>query len=82
MTTLKADRQTTSKPDFSLAPLRQSTVTSSTPLFEHLLDAMGLKRRTVKNLLKFGAVTVNGATVRQFDHPLAIGDTVLVSAEF
>ncbi len=53
-------------------------MTSSAPLFEYLLGTMGLKRRTIKNLLKFGAVTVNGATVQQFDHPLAIGDTVLV----
>jgi 23S rRNA pseudouridine1911/1915/1917 synthase len=72
------DRPTTSKRDFSLAPLQRSTVTRSSPLFEYLLGTMGLKRRTIKNLLKFGAVAVNGATVRQFDHSLAIGDTVLV----
>ncbi len=62
-----------------MAPLQSSTVTSSAPLLEYLLGTMGLNRRTAKNLLKFGAVTVNGATVRQFDHPLAIGDTVLAS---
>ncbi len=61
-----------------MSRLQQLTVTSSTPLLDYLLGAMGLNRRTAKNLLKFGAVAVNGATVRQFDHPLAIGDTVQV----
>ena len=49
------------------------------PLIAYLLGTLGLKRREVKNLLKFGAVAVNGSTVRQFDHPLASGDEVLVS---
>jgi len=79
VTVCTADRPITSKLEFSLAPLQRSTVTSSAPLLEYLLGAMGLNRRTAKNLLKFGAVTVNGAQVRQFDHPLAIGDTVVAS---
>jgi 23S rRNA pseudouridine1911/1915/1917 synthase len=43
-----------------------------------LLQTLGLNRRATKNLLKFGAVAVNGSTVRQFDHLLAIGDEVLI----
>lgn len=62
-----------------MATPRRSTVTRSEPLLAYLLGTMGLKRRTIKNLLKFGAVAVNGSTVRQFDHLLAIGDRVLVS---
>jgi 23S rRNA pseudouridine1911/1915/1917 synthase len=36
------------------------------------------RRAAVKNLLKFGAVRVNGAIVRQFDHLLMPGDDVTV----
>ncbi len=61
-----------------LTILRHATVTSSTPLLEYLLGLLGFKRRAVKNLLKFGAVTVNDVVVRQFDHPLTIGDRVAV----
>jgi len=43
-----------------------------------LCAALALKRKAVKNLLKFGGVAVNGRTVRQFDHPLAAGDEVTV----
>lgn len=46
---------------------------------EHLLGSLGMKRTAVKNFLKFGAVTVNGEVVRQFDHALAVGDDVVVS---
>jgi 23S rRNA pseudouridine1911/1915/1917 synthase len=45
----------------------------------YLVGSLGLHRKTVKNLLKHGAVAVNGSAVRQFDHPLAIGDEVVVS---
>jgi 23S rRNA pseudouridine1911/1915/1917 synthase len=62
-----------------LTILRRATVSHGEPLIAYLLGALGLNRRAVKNLLKFGAVAVNGSTVRQFDHPLAIGDEVLVS---
>ena len=54
-------------------------MTQSEPLLAYLLGRLGLKRRTAKNLLKFGAVAVNGSPVRQFDHSLAIGDQVTVS---
>jgi 23S rRNA pseudouridine1911/1915/1917 synthase len=55
------------------------TVVRGEPLLAYLLATLGLKRKSVKNLLKYGAVAVNGATVRQFDHGLAPGDEVLVS---
>lgn len=38
-----------------------------------------MKRTAVKELLKYGAVAVNGEVVRQFDHPLAAGDQIVVS---
>lgn len=59
--------------------LRKATVSHSEPLLAYLLGTLRLKRRAIKNLLKFGAVAVNGSTVRQFDHPLAVGDEILVS---
>jgi 23S rRNA pseudouridine1911/1915/1917 synthase len=58
--------------------LRQSTVATSDTLLPYLIGPLGLKRAAAKSLLKFGAVTINGATVRQFDHLLAIGDVVVV----
>jgi 23S rRNA pseudouridine1911/1915/1917 synthase len=61
-----------------LAVNRTFTVTQSHRLLDYLLDVLGLSRRTVKNLLKFGAVMVNGVAVRQFDHPLSCGDQVTV----
>jgi len=59
--------------------LRKTTVAKPEPLMAYLLSILGLKRTVVKNLLKFGAVAVNGEVVRQFDHPLASGDEVVVS---
>lgn len=57
---------------------RPLTVTHGQPLLAYLFDVLELKRGAVKNLLKFGAVRVNGATVRQFDHLLSPGDRVTV----
>jgi 23S rRNA pseudouridine1911/1915/1917 synthase len=62
-----------------LAILRQSTITCEQPLLAHLLETLGLKRRLVKNLLKHGAVAVNGHAVTQFDHLLAPGDELTVT---
>jgi len=62
----------------SRSPARRLTATGGEPLLAYLLGALGLKRAAVKKLLKFGAVSVNGMPVRQFDHPLASGDEVLV----
>jgi 23S rRNA pseudouridine1911/1915/1917 synthase len=64
---------------FALTTIQRATVGHGEPLIAYLLGTLGLKRREVKNLLKFGAIAVNGSTVRQFDHPLATGDEVLVS---
>lgn len=41
-----------------------------------MLNVLGLKRSVAKRLLKFGAVHVDGVTVRQFDHLLAPGNIV------
>jgi 23S rRNA pseudouridine1911/1915/1917 synthase len=53
-------------------------VQEAQPLLSYLLSVLNTKRATVKNLLKFGAIQVNGVTVRQFDHLLAEGDEVVV----
>ena len=55
------------------------TVVRGEPLLAYLFATLGLQRKAVKNLLKYGAVEVNGVTVRQFDHKLAPGDEVVVS---
>jgi hypothetical protein len=44
----------------------------------YLFDVLGQGRRAVKNLLKFGAVRVNGVTFHQFDYLLSAGDQVTV----
>src|SRR5580698_4180752 len=59
---------------------RQITIATPEPLLVCLTGTLGLKRKDAKNLLKFGAVSVNGVTVKQFDHPLAAGDKLLVSS--
>jgi 23S rRNA pseudouridine1911/1915/1917 synthase len=61
-----------------LAVKHPFNVTQGQPLLAYLFDALGQGRRAVKNLLKFGAVRVNGVTVRQFDHLLSPGDQVTV----
>ena len=49
------------------------------PLLESLLkNLQGYKRTTVKNLLKFRMVSVNGKFITQFDHPLKAGDQVSI----
>ncbi len=53
-------------------------VTQGQPLLAYLFDVLGQGARAVKNLLKFGAMRVNGVTVRQFDHLLSAGDQVTV----
>ena len=58
--------------------LKQSTVEVIGPLLAYLMGPLGLKRATAKSLLKYGAVMINGVTVRQFDHVLAVGDVVVV----
>lgn len=47
-------------------------------MLAQLLAKLGLKRTAVKNLLRFGAVSVNGSPSRQFDLPLAAGDQIVV----
>jgi len=40
-----------------------------------------LKKKQIRNWLKFQAVTVNGRPVSQFNHPLAVGDTVAIRSD-
>ncbi len=53
------------------------TVKAKTDLQGFLLS-IGFKRNRVKKLLKFGAVSVNGKTVRIYNHPLSEGDKVSI----
>lgn len=51
------------------------------PLLPWLLAALAPTPRTrVKQLLRFGRVTVNGVPVTRFDHPLRAGDRVVIDA--
>ncbi len=61
-----------------MTPSRRFTVTRAEPLLTCLIGTLDVKRKDIKNLLKFGAVSVNGVSVRQFDHLLAINDLVAV----
>jgi 23S rRNA pseudouridine1911/1915/1917 synthase len=63
-----------------LAINRPLTVTHGQPLLAYLFKVLGLRRVSVKNLLKHGAVRVNGATVRQFDRLLSPGDKVTIGS--
>jgi 23S rRNA pseudouridine1911/1915/1917 synthase len=56
----------------------QWTVAEDGQLLAFLLANLTLKRKDVKNLLKFGAVSINGEVSRQFDDPLKPGDAVTV----
>ena len=47
-------------------------------LFAHWSD---LKKKQIRNWLKFQAVMVNGRPVTQFNHPLAPGDTVSIRSD-
>ena len=62
----------------TLPILQRSTITHQEPLLAFLLSALGRKRKQVKELLKHGAVAVNGRTITQFDYPLLPGDGVTV----
>jgi len=57
---------------------RTFRIVDAGPMLPYLLAVLGLKRSAVKQLLKFGAVRVNGVPVRQFDEMLAPGDEVIV----
>ncbi|MBA4016006.1 MAG: RluA family pseudouridine synthase [Pirellula sp.] len=57
---------------------RRWTVERPDQLLAQLLAKLGLKRTAVKNLLRFGAVSVNGNPTRQFDLALASGDQIVV----
>ncbi len=59
---------------------RQITIETPEPLLVCLTGTLGLKRKDAKNLLKFGAVSVGGVIIKQFDHPLVAGDVLVVSS--
>jgi 23S rRNA pseudouridine1911/1915/1917 synthase len=52
------------------------------PLLEQMFSAWpDEKRKQIRTWLKFQAVTINGRPVSQFNHPLAIGDTVSIRSD-
>ena len=56
--------------------------TAEAPLLEWLLTTLAPMNRTrVKQLLRSGRVTVNGASVTRHDHPLRPGDAVRITRE-
>ncbi|MCM1071659.1 MAG: RluA family pseudouridine synthase [[Clostridium] fimetarium] len=75
----------TAKPGAEKRPFRPDTIlsfspTADTPLLEFLFQAMPDRKRTsVKELLKYGQVMVNGEVQRQFDLPLEAGSQVMVN---
>jgi 23S rRNA pseudouridine1911/1915/1917 synthase len=55
--------------------------TNEGPLLPWLLAALAPMPRTrVKQLLRFGRVTVNGVPATRFDHPMRAGDRVVIAA--
>jgi len=61
--------------------LRDFTVNESTQLLKHLYQILADTKKTrVKQLLKFGAILVNGKPITQFDHPLKPGDIVAIKS--
>jgi len=62
--------------------LRQFTVETPAELLAYLFTQWpDLKKKQIRNWLKFQAVTVNGLPVTQFDHPLVAGDTVAIRSD-
>ncbi len=52
------------------------------PLLEQMFSAWpDEKKKQIRTWLKFQAVTVNGRPVSQFNHPLAIGDSVSIRSD-
>ncbi|MBL8856507.1 MAG: RluA family pseudouridine synthase [Planctomycetaceae bacterium] len=62
-----------------MAGPQKLTVSREDRLMVYLSSVLEQNRTSIKKLLKFGAVAVNGRTVRQFDHPLRPGDIVAIS---
>ena len=57
------------------------SVKASSPLLAFLIDQLkGWSRSTIKQRLKNGCVIVNGEQVTRHDHPLRVGDRVVVEA--
>jgi 23S rRNA pseudouridine1911/1915/1917 synthase len=58
------------------------TVSQSGPLLEQMFKAWPEeKKKQIRTWLKFQAVTVNGRPVSQFNHPVAIGDSVSIRSD-
>jgi 23S rRNA pseudouridine1911/1915/1917 synthase len=57
------------------------TVKEEAPLLEYLLKHLqGYKRTTLKSLLRFGAISINGSTTTLFNAPLHVGDKVEIQS--
>ncbi len=63
-------------------PARSFTVATPSPLLDSLFAAWPEeKKKQIRTWLKHQAVLVNERPVSQFDHPLAIGDTVSIRGD-
>lgn len=62
-----------------MASPRKLTVSRDEKLMVYLGSVLEQNRTSIKKLLKFGAIAVNGRIVRQFDHPLQPGDELTIS---
>ena len=62
--------------------MQRFQVKESAPLLEFLFKILtGFNKTTVRNLLKFRAVSVNGKFISQFNHPLVPGDVVQITSD-
>ncbi|MEW5746440.1 MAG: RluA family pseudouridine synthase [Nitrospirota bacterium] len=60
------------------APLITVTIKEETTLAAYL-SRRGYRSNRIRQLLKFRAIAVNGATVTRYDHPLVPGDELVIS---
>jgi 23S rRNA pseudouridine1911/1915/1917 synthase len=63
-----------------IAHPKQLTVSRDGFLLAYLFSVLEQKRTAIKNLLKFGAIAVNGTTVRQFDYRVVPGDELTIGS--
>ena len=77
---VEARRDGQRRPPREVSPCGRCRRPPTGPLLAWLLDALRPMNRTrVKQLLRYGRVTVNGAPTTRFDHPLRAGDRVAIA---
>jgi len=57
--------------------VQKFSIQERSPLLKYLfLHCPGMKKTSLKQMLKYGSIRVNGQVITAFDHPLKPGDTV------